>query len=125
MVTLVTGATGLVGNNVVRRLIADGGRVRVLSRATADKRPLAGLDVEVVEGDVRDAAAVARAVEGTELVVHAAAHVHIGWTGGETARAINVEGTRHLAEAAHRRKVKFVHVSSLDALGLASATLAC
>ena len=64
MVTLVTGATGLVGNNVVRRLLADGRAVRVLARDGADPRPLAGLDVEIARGDVRDAASVARAVRG-------------------------------------------------------------
>lgn len=120
MVTLVTGATGLVGNNMVRRLLAEGVAVRVLARQNADPRPLAGLDVEIAHGDVRDRDAVARAVDGTTLVIHAAGYVHIGWSGEETARAINVEGTRNLAEAARARGVRFVHVSSLDALGIAT-----
>ena len=119
---LVTGATGLVGNNVVRRLLADRRAVRVLSRATADPRPLAGLNVEIANGDVRDAAAVANAARGTQAIVHAAAYVRIGWTGLDEARAINVEGTRHVATAALNEGVKLVHVSSVDALGLARAT---
>jgi len=117
MVTLVTGATGLVGNNVVRRLLADGQPVRVLARASADPRPLAGLDVEIALGDVRDADAVAKAMAGAKCVIHAAAHVHIGWTGLELARKINVEGTRHVAQAALAAGSKMVHVSSIDALG--------
>ncbi len=52
--TLVTGATGLVGNNVVRMLLERGQTVRVLAREGSDPRPLAGLPVEVVLGDVED-----------------------------------------------------------------------
>jgi dihydroflavonol-4-reductase len=116
MITLVTGATGLVGNNVLRRLLAEGGAVRVLIRATADPRPLAGLNVETAPGDVRDRAAVMKAMQGVDRVVHAAASVHIGWTGMAEARAINVEGTRHVAEAAREAGAAMVHVSSIDAL---------
>jgi len=117
MITLVTGATGLVGNNVVRQLLALGGTVRVLTRSTADRRPLAGLDgVELFEGDVRDAEAVRRAACGVQQIVHAAAYVHIGWRGLELARAINVEGTRNVVAAAAREHATLVHVSSIDAL---------
>ena len=121
MVTLVTGATGLLGNNIVRQLLQQGHAVRVLTRENSDTRPLAGLDVETVRGDVRDDAAVSRAVRGASGVVHAAGYVRIGWSGLATARAINVEGTRHVAEAARAEGVKLVHVSSTDALGAATA----
>ncbi len=120
MTTLVTGATGLVGNNVVRTLLDRGRAVRVLARENADPRPLLGLDVEIARGDVRDPLAVQQAVRGASAVVHAAAYVHIGWQGMATARAINVEGTRHIAEAARRQGARMVHVSSIDALGVAT-----
>jgi dihydroflavonol-4-reductase len=117
MITLVTGATGLVGNNVVRRLLEQGEGVRVLVRRTADPRPLAGLGgLEVVEGDVRDPHTVETALRGAARVVHAAARVHIGWTGMPEAQAINVEGTRNVARAARAAGARMVHVSSLDAL---------
>jgi dihydroflavonol-4-reductase len=77
---LVTGATGLIGNNVVRHLLDTGVEVRALSRTGADCPPLRDLPIEVVEGDVRDAAAVNRAVQGADVVVHSAAHVQVGWT---------------------------------------------
>lgn len=120
MVTLVTGATGLVGNNVVRMLLDQGQQVRVLSRETADSRPLAGLDIEIRRGDICDPAAVRRAVEGASRVVHSAAMVHIGWTGLERQRTVNVEGTRHVAAAAREAGARMVHVSTVDTLGRGS-----
>ncbi len=121
MTTLVTGATGFVGNNVVRLLI---GRrpVRVLVRKNCDPRPLMGLDVEIAHGDVRDMASVRDAFTGVTAVVHAAAQVHIGWTGLDLQRAINVEGTRNVATAALEVGARMVHVSSVDALGAGSPT---
>jgi nucleoside-diphosphate-sugar epimerase len=118
MLYLVTGATGLVGNNVARLLLARGERVRVLARTTSDPRPLAGLDVEIARGDVRDVESVERAVLGVERVVHAAAYVHIGWTQLEMSRAINVAGTANVAASCRRAGARLVHVSSVDAIGL-------
>ena len=115
---LVTGATGLLGNNVVRQLIEAGEDVRVLARAASDPRPFEGLRVERVEGDLRDPAAVAAACQGVEVVVHSAAHVHFGWTQAELHQAINVEGTRNIAAAARVAGARLVHVSTTNALGL-------
>ncbi len=120
MTTLVTGATGLVGNNVVRLLLDRGHDVRILVRDPSLARPLSGLDVETVTGDVRDPAAVERACRGVDRVVHAAARVHIGWTGGDLQRATNVEGTSNVARAARLAGARMVHVSSVDALGIRS-----
>jgi dihydroflavonol-4-reductase len=114
---LVTGATGLVGNNVVRRLLADGARVRALVRSPQASRPFDGLDVELAQGDITDAASVARACEGVSAVIHSAGHVQIGRTQLDLHRAINVEGTRNVVDAAKAVGAKLVHVSSCDALG--------
>ena len=99
MLNLVTGATGLVGNNVVRMLIERGERVRALVRNPGDKS-LAGLPIDLVQGDVCDAAAIRRAADGVDRIIHAAARVHLGWTGLELHRSVNVEGTRIVARAA-------------------------
>jgi len=115
--TLVTGATGLVGNNVVRLLLAQGRAVRVLQRGSCDPRPLAGLDVELIRGDVCDPESVRKACEGVDQIVHAAGHVHIGWTGVDKHQAVNVEGTRNVIESAIASGARLVHVSSVDALG--------
>ena len=76
---LVTGASGLVGNNVVRSLLDRGKRVRVMVRESTDSRPFEGLDVEKAHADLRDAEAIERCMEGVQFVVHAAADIHIGW----------------------------------------------
>ncbi|MFC1597671.1 NAD-dependent epimerase/dehydratase family protein [Planctomycetota bacterium] len=118
--TLVTGATGLLGNNVVRMLLDQGEAVRVLARQSSDPRPLEGLDLEVARGDVRDADSVRRACQGADRVVHSAGYVQIGRSGLDRHRAINVEGARHVARAAREVGARLVHVSSCDAVGINS-----
>src|SRR5207237_1573337 len=70
---LVTGGTGFVGANIVRELLAQRRAVRVLARPHGDRRALAGLDVEICEGDLLDPASVHRAVKGVDVVFHVAA----------------------------------------------------
>ncbi len=118
MTYLITGATGLVGNNTVRRLLERGRAVRVLIRRDSDPRPLDGLDVERAWGDIRDAEAVRQACRGVSAVVHAAAVAHFGWTKLDDQRAINVAGTRHVAAAALEAGARLTHVSSVNALGV-------
>ena len=71
-------------------------------------------------GDIRDPIAVNTAVGQTDRVVHCAAQVQIGWQGLELQRAINVEGTRNVADAALKNHVRMVHVSSIDTFGAGS-----
>lgn len=115
---LVTGATGLLGNNIVRRLLEIGEQVRVLSRSSDDPRPFAGLEVERRIGNVINAADMLEAVQGIDLVIHSAGHVHIGWSQEKQHRLVNVEGARNAAVAARAVGARLVHVSSVNALGL-------
>jgi nucleoside-diphosphate-sugar epimerase len=118
---LLTGATGHLGANLVRRLLDDGESVRVLVRPGRDNGALEGLDVERAEGDLRDADAVDRAVRGCERIHHCAALVST--IQGNTAHKrdvfdTNVRGTLHILEAAARQGVDKVVVSgSLSATG--------
>ncbi len=121
MTILVTGGTGLVGNNVVRALLAKGQRVRLLLRDPSDPRPLSGLDVETTLGDICDAESLTAACRGVAAVVHAAAMVHIGWTRYEQQYAVNVTGAQNVAQAARAAGARLVHVSSVDALGIGTA----
>jgi dihydroflavonol-4-reductase len=117
---LVTGATGLVGNNVVRQLLAREASVRVLVRADSPVAAdaLAGLSVERVAGGLANESAIERAIDGVSVVVHAAALVHNGWQHGEQMRKVNVEGTRRIARATRLAGARLLHVSSVDAVGL-------
>ncbi len=118
MRTLVTGATGLIGANLVRRLARDGTRPRVLLPPGVDRRALAGVDVEPVAGDVRDAHSLAKAMVGITRVYHAAGHIRFDDAGRLLLWSINVEGTRQVLQAARSTGVdRLVHVSSSVAVG--------
>ncbi len=112
----VTGGTGLVGNNVVRLLVARGAEVAVLARRPPRKE-FAGLPVREVPGDLDDEAALADCFAGAEVVVHAAAKVDIGFANREAYERVNVEGTRRVL-AALPAGARLVHVSTVDALGM-------
>jgi dihydroflavonol-4-reductase len=119
MKALVTGATGLLGNNLVRLLLDDGVDVRAMSPSAEHSKALASLDVERVATDIRDAEAVSRATENVDAVFHCAGCVKIGWSDRPTHDAINFGGTKHVVDALRGRDVRLVHVSSVNALGVA------
>jgi dihydroflavonol-4-reductase len=117
--TLVTGATGFVGSAVARALAAKGHRVRALVRPTSDRRNLAGLDVEVVTGDLTDAASLNAAVQGCRYVFHVAADYRIWVPDPEAMLRANEGGTRDVMLAALAAGVeRVVYCSSVAALGL-------
>lgn len=113
----VTGATGHLGNVLVRELLRRGKRVRALLEPGDEARALAGLDVEVVRGDVLRPETLPAAFEGVEVVFHMAGVVSISSLDIELVRTVNVEGTRNVVEAARRSGVRrLVYTSSVHAL---------
>jgi dihydroflavonol-4-reductase len=109
---LVTGATGLVGARVVRRLESGGHQVRALVRRGSDQRGLSSTNAERVRGDLTNADSLRRAAEGVEAIVHCAAvFSYWGWT-PEELRATNVDGTTAVLTAAHDAGVRRVVVTS-------------
>jgi dihydroflavonol-4-reductase len=119
MPTLITGATGFIGSRVARLLAERGEGVRAMVRAASRRENLAGLDLELVEGDLKDPGSLRRAVEGCETVYHVAADYRL-WARdpGELERT-NVGGTRNLLEACRAAGVrKVVYTSSVGALGI-------
>lgn len=121
MTTLITGATGFVGSAVVRALIARGERPRCLVRRGSDLRNLAGLDVELVEGDLCEGDSLEAALKGCSALFHVAADYRIWVREPGAMHRTNVEGTRHLMEAALRQGVaRIVYTSSVAVLGKAA-----
>jgi dihydroflavonol-4-reductase len=116
---LVTGGTGFVGANVVRELLREGARVRVLARAGGDRRALAGLDVEIVEGDLCAPASLPRAVAGVHTVYHVAADYRLWAPDPRALHRANVEGTRAILQSAADAGVaRVVYTSTVGALGI-------
>jgi nucleoside-diphosphate-sugar epimerase len=116
--TLVTGATGHLGANLVRRLLSDGHRVRVLLRPGSPADAVDGLNVERAPGDLRDPASLAAAVHGCAHVFHCAAKIAITAGGEQEIFDTNVRGTGNMLAAAARAGVRRVVVTgSLGAVG--------
>ena len=116
----VTGATGMIGSHLARRLLDEGWRVRALVRPTSDTALLAEWGVDLAEGDVGDpAGSLTPHLEDADYVFHCAALVS-DWARLEDMVRVNVEGTRHLAEAAIAcgRLKRFVYLSSMIVLGM-------
>jgi nucleoside-diphosphate-sugar epimerase len=116
--TLVTGATGFTGSHLVRALAADGQAVRVLARSAARAREALPEGVEIIEGDLTDPVAVARAVEGTRTVYHIAAMYRQAKHRDADYARVHVDATRLLLEAACDDGVeRFVHCSTVGVHG--------
>jgi len=120
---LVTGGAGFVGSSVVRRVLERGASVVALVEPGGDRSNLEGLDVEVVEGDLRDASAVDAAVAGCALVFHVAALYRFWSPDPDAFYDINVTGTRHVLEAARAHGCeRIVYTSTVGTLGLRGAS---
>jgi dihydroflavonol-4-reductase len=96
----VTGASGFVGANLVHELAARGHRVKALIRPGADLRGLAGADFETVPGDLARRDPLEKAMRGCDWCFHVAASYHLWLRDYAPMYAANVEGTRHVLEAA-------------------------
>ena len=126
-VTLITGASGMIGGELAAQLAARGRRVRCLLRPASAGAGLDALPVEVVRADLEDPAAVAAAVAGASHVYHLAGHLHAGapFSGGEDYapyRAANVDLTARLLQASARAGVeRFLFASTTAVYGPAAA----
>lgn len=118
-VTVVTGGTGFVGSAVVRHLVASGHRVRALARRGGDRRLLADLPVEIVDGDLTDAVSLRRILHGCGWLFHVAAFYSLWARDRRLFYDINVEGTRRILQAAAEAGTsRVVYTSTVGALGI-------
>lgn len=118
MTVLVTGGSGVVGSSLVRRLTADGHRVRALARSSRSADYLRTLGAETVPGDLADVSSLIAGMTGTTCVFH------VGGVNGLCLRdpspmyRANVDGTRNVLRAANAAEVpRLVHTSSAVVLG--------
>jgi dihydroflavonol-4-reductase len=110
----ITGASGLVGGNLVRALLAQGQSVRALIHR--DHRALDDLKVETVSADLTDPASLERAFEGAQVVYHLASSISIRMDNWDELQRVNVAGTQNVVEACLRCGVeKLVYFSSIHA----------
>ncbi|MGD0091770.1 MAG: hopanoid-associated sugar epimerase [Planctomycetota bacterium] len=123
---LVTGASGFVGNHVVRALVQRGQPVRILVRPSSKLAWLNGLPaLEKSIGDLRDRASLDAAVKGCEALYHVAADYRFDVSNPAEVYKSNVEGTRNLLEAAGNAGVKrIVYTSTVGCVGFLKDGLA-
>jgi dihydroflavonol-4-reductase len=114
---VVTGATGHIGNVLVRELLAKGEHVRVVVPQSEDTTPIDGLDVDIVTGDVRDIQSIIAAFTDSKVVYHLAGIISILPGKKKLLRDVNVMGTKNIVEACLKTGVeRLVYVSSIHAI---------
>jgi nucleoside-diphosphate-sugar epimerase len=116
--TLVTGATGFTGNALCKRLLKDGERVVAFVRNRSRCEEIEKWGVECRQVDIKEAGAVREGFEDIDTVYHVAAAYRTEHSDHREFRLVNVEGTRHLLDAARSRGVKrFIHCSTVGVQG--------
>lgn len=123
MRALVTGASGFVGSNVVRELLAAGYEVRALVRPTSNLRALSGLPIEYATGDVLDSPSVRAAATGCDVLFHTAAVFSYWGHSEQQLFEVSVDGTRTVLDAASAAGVRRVVLTS-SSVALGSSTRA-
>lgn len=116
MQILITGATGLVGNNCLRAACNAGHDAHVLVRPEHDQRPFEGLEVTRHFGNLLQPKELAATIPDVDAIIHSAGDTHIGHQPRPQQRIVNVDATKALAAEAGRRGIRFVFISSVDAL---------
>lgn len=115
MKTIVTGASGHIGANLIRSLIAAGRQVSVLLHLNG--QAFEGLEVDIVKGNTCDFDSLLKAFEGVDVVYHLAGHISLRMDEREKCQLVNVAGTKNVVEACLRNGVnRLIHFSSIHAL---------
>lgn len=113
---LVTGATGHIGNVLVRKLLERGENVRALILPGESRESISGLKVEAFEGDILNLDSVFESMRGIKGIFHLAGVISIMPGPNPFVRKVNVEGTKNILRAASEKKIKLIYTSSIHAI---------
>jgi len=119
MIVAITGASGHIGNCLVRELIKRGASIRVLVHNF--RNDLEKMDVGLIQGDLLEPESLKILCQGVDVVLHLAAHIALDNRLSDQVYATNVTGTINLIKAAQSGRVKkFIHFSSIEAFQIHS-----
>ncbi|MEM6980457.1 MAG: NAD-dependent epimerase/dehydratase family protein [Planctomycetota bacterium] len=118
MKLLVTGGTGLLGNNILRQLTGDGHRSIALVRQQPSLSVIDGIDADIAIGDVLASDVIDQAVATSDGVIHSAGLIHLGWHRRDESMTVNQSGTKVLAEACRRHSKRLILVGTVNTLAL-------
>jgi dihydroflavonol-4-reductase len=125
MLAFITGATGFVGSHIARALSEQGADLRLLVRASSNKKNIADLKADLAIGDLREPASLEKAISGCDIVFHVAADYRLWVRDPQEMYRSNVEGTRTILEAARKNKVRrVVYTSSVATMGFTDGQVA-
>jgi nucleoside-diphosphate-sugar epimerase len=121
---LVTGASGFLGGNLIRRLLADGVPTRALARSQARAERLANEGADAIVGDITDEHALEAALDGVTIVYHLAGRLLVPGIPAEEYHRTHVVGTQRLLDFCRRKTAlkRFVHCSTTGVLGITGDT---
>ena len=115
MLTVITGASGHVGINLIEILKSRGREIRAITHN--NNSVLAGQGIELIAADVLDRDSLIEAFKGADVVYHLAAHISILMDEWERCRTLNIEGTRNVIKACRQTGIRrLVHFSTIHAL---------
>ena len=115
---LVTGATGFTGGALAKKLTDQGDQVVALVRKTSNTKALEALGVQLIFGDISDAAAVNEAAKGVEIIYHIAAVFRTAGHSDEYYESVNIGGVQNVIDAARANNVgRTVHCSTIGVHG--------
>jgi len=115
---VITGATGLLGNNIARLALTQKHDVVAIARGASSAQALADLQLSKVNADITDPAPLERIDGAVDAVIHCAAHIHIGWKRRDEGLRTNTLGTRNALQLALKKQARFIHVSTVNTLAI-------